>query len=66
MWDSGVLKALKLAAVGADCDFPGFGLHSFRRANITLRQEVGGSSIQASKIAGDSNLTITASTRKCS
>jgi hypothetical protein len=58
----GVRKALKLAARAAKpddapeddpgLDFPGFGLHSFRRANITLRQEVGGSAIEASKIAG--------------
>ena len=41
MWDSGVRKALKIAAVDAGCDFPGFGLHSFRRANITMRQEEG-------------------------
>lgn len=59
MWDSGVRKALKLAAEDAGCDFPGFGLHSFRRANITLRQEVGGSAIEASKIAGHSGLAIT-------
>ena len=59
MWDSGVRKVLKKAARDAGCDFIGFGLHSFRRANITLRQEVGGSSIEASKIAGHSNLTIT-------
>ncbi len=59
MWDSGVRKALKLAAEDAKCDFPGFGLHSFRRANITLRQEVGGSAIEASKIAGHSGLAIT-------
>jgi hypothetical protein len=31
MWDSGVRKALKIAAADAGCDFPGFGLHSFRR-----------------------------------
>ena len=37
-WDSGVRKALKKAAAEARCDFPGFGLHSFRRANITMRQ----------------------------
>src|ERR1035437_31246 len=42
MWDSGVRKALKIAAVDAGCDFLGFGLHSFRRANITMRQEEGG------------------------
>lgn len=59
MWDSGVRKALKIAAEDAGCDFPGFGLHSFRRANITLRQEVGGSAIEASKIAGHSGLAIT-------
>jgi hypothetical protein len=39
---SEVRKALKKAAQDAGCDFPGFGLHSFPRANITLRQEVGG------------------------
>ena len=39
--------------------FEGFGLHSFRRANITLRQDVGGSAIEASKIAGHSGLAIT-------
>lgn len=59
MWDSGVRKELKKAAHNAGCDFPGFGLHSFRRANITLRQEVGGSAIEASKIAGHSNVTMT-------
>ena len=59
MWDSGVRKALKIAAQDAGCDFPGFGLHSFRRANITWRQEVGASAIEASKIAGHSGLAIT-------
>ena len=33
--------------------------HSLRRANITWRQEVGGSSIEASKIAGHANTKIT-------
>jgi hypothetical protein len=33
--------------------------HSFRRANITLRQEVGGSTIEASKIAGHADLEMT-------
>ena len=51
MWDSGVRAALKQAAKDEHCDFPGFGLHSLRRANITWRQEVGGSSIEASRIA---------------
>jgi integrase len=36
-----------------------FGPHSLRRANITWRQEVGGSSIKASKIAGHANTKIT-------
>ena len=40
-------------------DFPGFGLHSLRRANITWRQEVGASSIEASKIAGHSSVNMT-------
>jgi len=33
--------------------------HSFRRANITWRQEVGGSAIEASKIAGHADLEMT-------
>jgi integrase len=59
MWDSGVRKALKIAAVDAGCDFPGFGLHSFRRANVTMRQEEGGSAIEASKIAGHATVNMT-------
>ena len=59
MWDSGLRKALKIAARDAGCDFPGFGLHSFRRANITWRQEVGGSAIEASKIAGHATVNMT-------
>jgi integrase len=59
MWDSGVRKALKIAAQDAECDFAGFGLHSFRRANITWRQEVGGSAIEASKIAGHATVSQT-------
>ena len=59
MWDSGVRKALKLAAAAEGCDFPGFGPHSLRRANITWRQEVGGSSIETSQIAGHANARIT-------
>jgi hypothetical protein len=55
MWDSGVRKALKLAAEEEGCDFAGLGLHTLRRANITWRQEVGGSSIEASQIAGHAN-----------
>jgi len=59
MWDSGVRDALHQAAAAEECDFPGLGLHSFRRANITWRQEVGGSAIEASKIAGHSDLEMT-------
>jgi integrase len=59
LWDSGVRDALHQAAEGAGCDFPGLGPHSFRRANITWRQQVGGSAIEASKIAGHSDLDMT-------
>ena len=59
LWDSGVRQALKRAAEAEGCDFPGLGPHSFRRANITWRQAVGGSSIEASKIAGHSTLRMT-------
>ena len=58
-WDSGVRQALKRAAKAEGLDFLGFGPHSLRRANITWRQEVGGSSIEASKIAGHANTKIT-------
>ncbi len=68
-WDSGVRKALKEAAASlkqnADdpddpgLDFPGFGMHSLRRANISWRQEVGGTAIEASKIAGHSKVDTT-------
>jgi integrase len=59
LWDSGVRQALKRAAEAEGCNFPGLGPHSFRRANITWRQEVGGSSIEASKIAGHSTVRMT-------
>ena len=59
LWDSGVRQALKRAAAVEGCDFEGLGPHSFRRANITWRQEVGGSSIEASKIAGHSTVRMT-------
>jgi integrase len=68
-WDSGVRQALKDAAKACrpkdapkddqGLDFPGFGPHSLRRANITWRQEVGGSAIEASRIAGHANTKIT-------
>jgi integrase len=59
MWDSGVRSALKKAAAAEGCDFTGLGPHSLRRANITWRQEVGGSSIETSQIAGHANAKIT-------
>jgi hypothetical protein len=59
LWDSGVRKALKLAAAAEGCDFLGLGPHSLRRANVTWRQEVGGSSIETSQIAGHANTKIT-------
>jgi integrase len=59
LWDSGIRDALHQAAMAEGCDFPGLGPHSFRRANITWRQQVGGSAIEASKIAGHSDLEMT-------
>jgi integrase len=59
LWDSGVRDAVHQAAQAENCDFAGLGPHSFRRANITWRQQVGGSAIEASKIAGHSDLEIT-------
>jgi integrase len=59
LWDSGVRDALHQAAQDEGCDFTGLGPHSFRRANITWRQQVGGSAIEASKIAGHSDLEMT-------
>ncbi|MDZ4800021.1 MAG: hypothetical protein SGI92_17845, partial [Bryobacteraceae bacterium] len=41
------------------CDFPGLGPHSLRRAYITWVQEAGGSSIEASKMAGHSTVRMT-------
>jgi integrase len=69
-WDSGVRKALKLGArackpkdapqTDPGLDFPGMGLHSFRRANITWRQGVGkASAIETSKIAGHATVNMT-------
>ena len=56
MRDSGVRKALHIPARAAECTFPGFGLHSLRRANITWRQEVGVSAIE---IAGHGSVNMT-------
>ena len=54
-----VFATLHQAAQAEACDFEGLGPHSFRRANITWRQQVGGTSIEASKIAGHSDLEMT-------
>lgn len=62
-WDSAVRKALKDAAVLEGLDFVGFGPHSLRRANITWRREVGGSSIETSKVAGHASTGSPRSTR---
>ena len=59
LWDSGVRDALHQAAEAEGFDFEGLGPHSFRRANITWRPQVGGSAIEASKIAGHSGLDMT-------
>ncbi len=59
MWDSAVRDALHQAARAEGCNFKGLGPHSFRRANITWRQEVGGSAIEASKIADHASLEMT-------
>jgi integrase len=60
MWESSVSDALHQAAKAEGCDFEGLGPHSFRCANITWRQEVGGSAIEASKIAGHADVDMTA------
>ncbi|MCE5308906.1 MAG: tyrosine-type recombinase/integrase, partial [Acidobacteriales bacterium] len=59
LWDSTVREALKAAARAAGCDFLGFGMHSFRRANITWRQLEGATSIEAQKTAGHSKVSTT-------
>jgi integrase len=51
-----VFQALKRAANAIGLRF---GPHSQRRANIRWRQEVGGSSIETSKIAGHTNTKMT-------
>jgi hypothetical protein len=53
------IKPKDAAKDDAGLDFLGFGPHSLRRANITWRQEVGGSSIETSKIAGHASTAIT-------
>ena len=44
---------------GGGLRFSWAGKHTLRRANITWRQEVGGSSIEASQIAGHANSKMT-------
>jgi hypothetical protein len=58
-WDSASAGRSRRAAAAEKLDFPGLGPHSFRRANITWRQEVGGSSIETSKISGHASTAIT-------
>ena len=54
LWDSGVRDALHQAAEAEGCDFEGLGPHSFRRANITWRQQVGGVAVMAAAgVVGD-------------
>lgn len=48
-----VLKRLKLY-------YPGFGWHAFRRANVTLRQTIGGATpLEAQKAAGHARVDVT-------
>ena len=51
--------ALHKAAQAEGCDFPGLSPRSFRRANITRRQEVGGAAIESSKTAKHCDLEMT-------
>ena len=59
MCDSTVREALHEAADAEGCDFKGLSPHSFRRANITWRREVGGSAIEAARIAVHRDLEMT-------
>jgi len=54
-----VCDYLHSAARAVGLDFEGLGPHSFRRANITWGQQVGGSAIEASKIAGHAEVQMT-------
>jgi integrase len=60
LWDSSVREELHAAAKAEGCDFAGLGPHTFRRAYITWLQQVGGSAIEASKIAGHADVDMTA------
>jgi len=55
----GTGAALHQAAQDEGCDFPGLGPHSFGRREITWRQEVGASAIEAQKIAGHRSVEMT-------
>ena len=50
---------LKRAADAEGCDFPGFGPHSLRRANINMAAGSRRQQIETSKIAGHANTKIT-------
>ncbi|HYP13013.1 MAG TPA: hypothetical protein VEQ63_03745 [Bryobacteraceae bacterium] len=58
LWDSGVRAALHRAAAIENCDFPGLGPHSFRRANI-LRATGGWQRYRSFQIAGHHDLQTT-------
>jgi integrase len=47
------------AAVAVGIYFEGFGMHSFRRLNVSWRQEVGATAIEAMKAAGHTSLSMT-------
>ena len=47
------------AAEVAGIYFEGFGMHTFRRLNVTWRQEVGATPIEAQKAAGHASLDMT-------
>jgi integrase len=47
------------AAEAANIYFEGFGMHVFRRLNVTWRQEVGATPIEAQKAAGHASLDMT-------
>ena len=47
------------AAEAAGIYFAGFGMHTFRRLNVTWRQEVGATPMEAQKAAGHASLDMT-------
>jgi integrase len=47
------------AAEAAGIYFEGFGMHTFRRLNVTWRQEVGATPLEAQKAAGHASLDMT-------